>query len=78
MNVEDSLFVNGTAENGGAVFVQGQSNVTMKGVTFEENFASESGGAIFVKGSKASVKISGKSSFKNNKACKGKGGDIFM
>ncbi|TNV88206.1 hypothetical protein FGO68_gene9945 [Halteria grandinella] len=78
LSVEDSLFVNGTAENGGAVYVQGQSNVTMKSVTFEENVATESGGAVFVKGVKASVRISGKSSFKNNKASKGQGGDIYM
>jgi predicted outer membrane repeat protein len=45
--IEDSEFVNGTAYQGGAIYIQGESNVTLSGVSFKMNKAVKQGGAIF-------------------------------
>jgi|LauGreDrversion4_2_1035121.scaffolds.fasta_scaffold1007204_1 hypothetical protein len=45
--IQDSEFINGTAYQGGAIYIQGESNVTLSGVSFKLNKALSAGGAIY-------------------------------
>lgn len=50
--IEDSLFHDNSTSitDGGALFIAGQANITVRNTTFSENFADNNGGAIRISG----------------------------
>lgn len=75
LTITDSDFINGTAVTGGAIYVQGDSNVTMRGVSFQTNEALSKGGALYAEDF-SKVEIGGSSRFIGNKALE-KGGALY-
>ena len=77
LTIQDSQFINGTAYQGGAIYVQGEVNVTIKGVSFSSNKAVTQGGAIYAKNFK-NINILEGTTFLNNDALGGQGADIYI
>ena len=71
---EYNTFTNNTANNGGAVYVNGQ--ITSSGSNFSNNIANINGGAMYVSGSYTFATITG-NNFLNNRAKSGGGGAIY-
>ena len=75
LKVSGTNFLNGRASQGGAIYISGDSDISMSGVNFSKNKASDSGGAIFAS-SFSTLSIYGKSTFVDNYALYGVG-DIY-
>ncbi|TNV88069.1 hypothetical protein FGO68_gene15731 [Halteria grandinella] len=77
VSIISSVFRQGFAQSGGALFVLGSASVNIQSSQFIENVALEQGGVIFADSIK-SIRISSSCSFKNNKGIKNGGDALYI
>lgn len=74
--IKNSIFTNGLASYGGAIYISGQSKIIIDNCIINNNMANVNGGAIFASGF-ASISVIGGTTLSNNIA-NSAGDDFFL